>query len=418
MSLEFFIAQRIHFRQGKKNISRPAVRIAIIGIALGLAVMIVSVAVVIGFKQEIRNKTIGFGGHIQLVNIESINNYDTHPIKINNADIDSLRKIKGVKDVQLFATKPGIIKTEDAFQGIVLKGVDKNFDWSFFAQHLVEGEMPHLSTDSVSNNVLISKQLARLMKLDVGSQFFTYFVNEQVRARRFIVGGIYETNFTDFDKLFLITDMRHIQQINAWDVDEVSGIEILINDFSKLDVIADKVYDYSQIMYTENEDADDAIRLYTQTIKDINPQIFGWLDLLDMNVWVILILMLAVAGFNMISGLLILILERTNMIGILKSLGATNWSVRKIFLYHSLFLISKGMLWGNAIGLTICALQYFFNIVPLKAEAYYVSSVPIVFNWTLLILLNIGTLLASVLMMIGPSYLITKILPAKIIRYE
>ena len=418
MSLEFFIAQRIHFRQDKKNISRPAVRIAIIGIALGLAIMIISVAVVIGFKQEIRNKTIGFGGHIQLVNIESINNYDTHPIKINNADIDSLRKIKGVKDVQLFATKPGIIKTEDAFQGIVLKGVDKNFDWSFFAQHLVEGEMPHLSTDSVSNNVLISKQLARLMKLDVGSQFFTYFVNEQVRARRFIVGGIYETNFTDFDKLFLITDMRHIQQINAWDVDEVSGIEILINDFSKLDVIADNVYDYSHIMYTENEDADDAIRLYTQTIKDINPQIFGWLDLLDMNVWVILILMLAVAGFNMISGLLILILERTNMIGILKSLGATNWSVRKIFLYHSLFLISKGMLWGNAIGLTICALQYFFNIVPLKAEAYYVSSVPIVFNWTLLILLNIGTLLASVLMMIGPSYLITKILPAKIIRYE
>lgn len=418
MSLEFFIAKRIHFRQDKKNISRPAVRIAIIGIALGLAIMIISVAVVIGFKQEIRNKTIGFGGHIQLVNIESINNYDTHPIKINNADIDSLRKIKGVKDVQLFATKPGIIKTEDAFQGIVLKGVDKNFDWSFFAQHLVEGEMPHLSTDSVSNNVLISKQLARLMKLDVGSQFFTYFVNEQVRARRFIVGGIYETNFTDFDKLFLITDMRHIQQINAWDVDEVSGIEILINDFSKLDVIADKVYDYSQIMYTENEDADDAIRLYTQTIKDINPQIFGWLDLLDMNVWVILILMLAVAGFNMISGLLILILERTNMIGILKSLGATNWSVRKIFLYHSFFLISKGMMWGNAIGLTICALQYFFNIVPLKAEAYYVSSVPIVLNWTLLVLLNIGTLLASVLMMIGPSYLITKILPAKIIRYE
>jgi lipoprotein-releasing system permease protein len=424
MSLEFFIAQRIHFRQDKKNISRPAVRIAIIGIALGLAVMIVSVAVVIGFKQEIRNKTIGFGGHIQVVNIESINNYDSHPIKIKKADIEAFQQIDDVKAVQLFATKPGIIKTDDAFQGIVLKGVDQNFDWTFFVQHLVEGEMPTFSPDSVSNKILISKQLARLMKLEVGNQFFTYFVNEQVRARRFVVGGIYETNFTDFDKLFLLTDMRHIQQINAWNEDEISGVEVLIHDFSKLDIVADKVYDITQTMYsnddTSNEDDADleTVRLFTQTIKDINPQIFGWLDLLDMNVWVILILMLAVAGFNMISGLLILILERTNMIGILKSLGATNWSVRKIFLYHSFFLISKGMLWGNAIGLSICALQYFFNIIPLDAEAYYVNSVPIVFNWTMLILLNVGTLLASILMMIGPSYLITKILPAKIIRYE
>ncbi len=413
MNLEYFIAKRIHFQQGKKNVSRPAVRIATIAIALGLAVMIISVAVVIGFKQEIRNKTIGFGGHIQITNYDSNNTYEMNPIRADESFIKKISIIDNVKHVQVFATKPGIIKTKTEFQGIVLKGINRDFDWNFFKSNLIEGDILHISADSLENNVLISKYMANLLGMKLGDSFFTYFIQDQVRARKFTITGIYSTNFVEYDKLFILTDLRHVQRLNDWDEKQYSGLEILINDFDKLDETGDAVYNVTAAQYTATGQA-----YYTQTIKQMNPQIFGWLDLLDLNVWVILILMLAVAGFNMISGLLILILERTNMIGILKSVGATNWSVRKIFLYHSFFLVGKGMLWGNVIGLTLCAIQYFTGIIPLDPEAYYVATVPITFNWFYIVLLNIGTFLASILMMIGPSYLITKIDPAKIIRYE
>lgn len=412
MNLEYFIAKRIHFRQDRKHVSRPAVRIAILGIAIGLAVMLLAVSIVTGFKKEIRNKTIGFGGHIQITNFDSNNTYELTPIVLNDTLKDELAAIPGVKHIQAFATKPGIIKTNEQFQGIVLKGIDENFDWDFFKSNLSEGDILHIS-DSLQNQAVISKHQADLFKLKLGDTFFAYFMQDQVRARKFTISGIYSTNFIEYDKLFILTDMRHIRQLNDWQDWEVSGYEILIQDFDKIDEIGDQVY-----FKTANKAKANGNMLYTQTIRDINPQIFSWLDLLDINVWVILFLMLAVAGFNMISGLLILILERTTMIGILKSIGATNWSVRKIFLYHSLFLIGKGMLWGNIIGLSICALQYFTGIIPLDPEAYYIATVPILFNWPLIIGLNIGTLLASILMMIGPSYLITKILPAKIIRYE
>ena len=413
MSLEYFIAKRIHFQQGKKNVSRPAVRIATIGIALGLAVMLISVAVVIGFKNEIRNKTIGFGGHIQITNFDNNNTYEMNPIKADKALMNKISSIDGVKHVQLFATKPGIIKTDNEFQGIVVKGIDKDFDWKFFKSNLVEGQILDVSGDTPSNKVVLSKYLANLLGLKLGDSFFTYFIQDQVRARKFKIVGIYSTNFIEYDKLFILADMRQVQALNNWSADSFSGVEVLINDFDKLDQVGDAVYDATANKFTKQGNA------YTaQTIKQINPQIFSWLQLLDTNVWVILILMLAVAGFNMISGLLILILERTNMIGILKSLGSTDWSVRKIFLYHSFFLIAKGMLWGNAIGLSLCAIQYFTGIIPLDPQAYYVATVPVSFNWLYIVLLNVGTLLASLLMMIGPSYLITKITPAKIIRYE
>ncbi len=412
MNLEYFIAKRIHFRQDRKHVSRPAVRIAILGIAIELAVMLLAVSIVTGFKKEIRNKTIGFGGHIQITNFDSNNTYELTPIVLNDTLKDELAAIPGVKHIQAFATKPGIIKTNEQFQGIVLKGIDENFDWDFFKSNLSEGDILHIS-DSLQNQAVISKHQADLFKLKLGDTFFAYFMQDQVRARKFTISGIYSTNFIEYDKLFILTDMRHIRQLNDWQDWEVSGYEILIQNFDKIDEIGDQVY-----FKTANKAQANGNMLYTQTIRDINPQIFSWLDLLDINVWVILFLMLAVAGFNMISGLLILILERTTMIGILKSIGATNWSVRKIFLYHSLFLIGKGMLWGNIIGLSICALQYFTGIIPLDPEAYYIATVPILFNWPLIIGLNIGTLLASILMMIGPSYLITKILPAKIIRYE
>jgi len=413
LNLEYFIAKRIHFQQGKKNVSRPAVRIATIGIALGLAVMIISVAVVIGFKNEIRNKTIGFGGHIQITNFDNNNTYAMNPIKADNALIKKIASLDGVRHVEKFATKPGIIKTDTEFQGIVIKGVDANFDWNFFKSNMVEGRIIDVSHSTASKEVVLSKYMANLLGLKLGDSFFTYFIQDQVRARKFKIVGIYSTNFIEYDKLFLIADMRQVQSLNDWDKDSFSGLEVLISDFDRIDEVGDAVYDA-----TANKFNKEGAAYSTQTIKQINPQIFSWLDLLDMNVWVILFLMLAVSGFNMISGLLILILERTNMIGILKSIGATNWSVRKIFLYHSFFLIGKGMLWGNFIGLSLCAIQYFTGIVPLDPEAYYVATVPIYFNWLYIILLNVGTLIASLLMMIGPSYLITKINPAKIIRYE
>jgi lipoprotein-releasing system permease protein len=413
LNLEYYIAKRIHFQQGRKNVSRPAVRIATIGIALGLAVMLIAIAVVIGFKQEIRNKTIGFGGHIQITNFDNNNTYEMNPIKVDKALIKKISSIDGVKHVQRFATKPGIIKTDNEFQGIVIKGIDAGFDWNFFKSNLVEGKIIDVSGSTPGNQVVISKYLTNLLGLKLGDSFYTYFIQDRVRARKFKIVGIYSTNFIEYDKLFLLTDIRQVQQLNDWSPDSYSGLEVLINDFNHIDEVGDAVYSA-----TANRFNKEGAAYSTQTIKQLNPQIFSWLDLLDMNVWVILILMLAVAGFNMISGLLILILERTNMIGILKSIGATDWSVRKIFLYHSFFLIGKGMLWGNVIGLSLCAIQYFTGVVPLDPEAYYVATVPITFNWLYIILLNLGTLLASILMMIGPSYLITKINPARIIRYE
>jgi lipoprotein-releasing system permease protein len=413
VSLEYFIAKRIHFQQGKKNVSRPAVRIATIGIALGLAVMLISVAVVIGFKNEIRNKTIGFGGHIQISNFDNNNTYEMNPIKADKALIKKITAIDGVKHVQRFATKPGIIKTDTEFQGIVVKGIDSGFDWNFFKSNLVEGKILDVSGAAPSNQVVLSKYLANLLGLKLGDSFYTYFIQDQVRARKFKIVGIYSTNFIEYDKLFILADMRQVQALNDWSPESFSGLEVLITDFNRIDEVGDIVYDA-----TANKFNKDGSAYSTQTIKQLNPQIFSWLDLLNMNVWVILILMLAVAGFNMISGLLILILERTNMIGILKSMGATDWSVRKVFLYHSAFLIGKGMLWGNVIGLSLCAIQYFTGVIPLDPQAYYVATVPICFNWLYILLLNVGTLIASLLMMIGPSYLITKITPAKIIRYE
>lgn len=414
MSVEYFIAKRIHFQQGRKNVSRPAVRIATIAIALGLAVMIISVAVVIGFKQQVRNKIIGFAGNIQISNYDSNHTYETNPIGFDKWFTHQITNVQGVTHVQTYATKPGIIKTKDEFQGIVLKGVGKDYDWNFLKSSLVEGEVPNVSTDTIQNKVLISKHLAKMLGLKLGDSFLTYFIQEQIKARKFIISGIYATNFVEYDKLFIITDVRQVQGLNGWRPDQFSGMEVFINDFDRLDAVGEKVQ-----FIAGNTINLDGSAYSTQTIKQMNPQIFGWLNLLDMNVWVILFLMLAVAGFNMISSLLILILERTNMIGILKSVGSTNWSIRRIFLYHSFFLIAKGMIWGNIIGLTICAVQYFTGIIPMPdAESYYIATVPITFNWLYILLLNAGTLAASVLMMIGPSYLITKISPAKIIRYE
>lgn len=414
MNLEYFIAKRIHFeKKGERNVSRPAVRIATIGIAVGVAVMLVAIAVVVGFKQEIRNKTIGFSSHIQITNFDNNNSFEMQPVKVNDTLMGQLKAVSEVKHVQRFVTKPGIIKTEEDFQGMVLKGVGPEFDWEFFKSSLVEGEILNLNDSTSKNEVIISKVLADMLKLKLGDPFFTYFFQDQIRARKFTVKGIYSTNFAEYDKLFILTDIRIAQRLNNWEAEYFSGLEVLVKDFNQLDKATMKVYSVAANKFDEEGNG-----YFIQNIRQINPQIFSWLDLLDMNVWVILVLMLAVAGFNMISGLLILILEKTNMIGILKSYGAKNWSIRKIFLYESIFLIGKGMFWGNFIGLLICFIQYQFKIIPLDPVSYYTATVPITFNWFYIILLNVGTLITSILMLIGPSYLITKISPAAIMRYE
>lgn len=414
MNLELFIARRIHFsKEDDRQVTPPAVRIAIIGIALGLAVMILSVAIVIGFKKEVRNKVIGFGSHIQITNFDNNVSYESSPIAVSDTLLRDLQAFPGIRHVEVFATKPGILKTDNDFQGIVLKGVDTGFDWTFFRNNLKEGELFTLSPDKASTDVIISRYLADLVGLKVGESFLTYFVQEDVRARKFRIAGIYETGFLDYDKLFVIADIRQVRRLNGWEADQVSGLELLVDDYDRLDEVAEELY----FDLAEKQD-----RLgntfYARSIKELNPMIFNWLEVLDINVVIILVLMLAVAGFTMISGLLIIILERTNMIGILKALGESNQSIRKIFLYVSFFLIGKGMLWGNIIGISLCLIQSHFHIITLDPSIYYLDAVPIDLNIVSLLLLNIGTLCAAMLMMLGPSYLITRIDPARSIRFE
>ncbi len=417
MNFEFFLAKRIHFSGDKgdnRRVTPPVVRIAMAGIAIGLAVMIVSVAVITGFKKEVRNKVIGFGTHIQLTNFDNNISYETVPVAINDSLRHALIGTEGVRHIEVFATKPGIIKTNTNFQGIVLRGMSSDFDTTFFKKHLVEGQILHIDSLKLSNNVLISRRTADMLHLNCGDSFLAYFLsNKDVRARKLHITGIYDTGFSDYDKLFVVCDIKQIRRINGWADDMVSGVGIFIDNYNNLDKITEELY-FSLI------DKKDRLgnTYYVRSIKELNPMIFNWLAVLDSNVVIILILMILVSGFTMISGLLIIILERTNMIGILKTLGESNYSIRKIFLYVSFFLIVKGMCWGNIIGIAICLLQSHFKWLKLDPENYYLDSVPIEMNVFSFLLINIGSIAVSMLMMIAPSFLITKIEPAKSIRFE
>ena len=414
MNLELFIAKRIYFsKEGERKATPPVVRIAMVGIALGLAVMILSVAIVIGFKKEIRNKVIGFGSHIQITNFDNNTSYESTPVAVSDTLLNHLKSFPGITHVEAFATKPGILKTDTDFQGIVLKGVDENYDWTFFRNNLKEGEIPVFDKDKTSTDVLISRYLANMLGLKVGDSFLTYFVGENIRPRKFHITGTYETGFVDYDKIFVMADIRQTRRLNDWDADEVSGLELQVDNYDHLDQIAEDLY----FDIAEKQDRN-GNSYYTRSVKEMNPMIFDWLDVQDINVVVILVLILAVAGFTMISGLLVIILERTNMIGILKALGECNTSIRKIFLYISFFLIGKGMIWGNVIGIALCLIQSFFHVVKLDPSIYYLDAVPIDLTVLSLVLLNVGTLAASMLMLLGPSYLITRIEPAKSIRFE
>lgn len=415
MNWKLFIARGIYKNnEGGKEVSKPAVQIAMLGIAIGLAVMIVSIAVVIGFKHQVRGKVVGIGSDIVISNFDAQNTYETSPIVANDSLFAQLNSIKGVQHLQRFSTKPGMIMTDSDFEGMVLKGISTEYNLSFLQKHLLEGEIP-LFTDTVaSQQVLISQTNAQKLRLNVGDKIYTYYVDDDnIRARRMTIAGIFQTNFTTYDELFLISDLYTVNRLNNWKLDQVSGIEIQVKDYNDLEEIKESVHD---LIDTQTDKYGGIY--FTQSIEELHPEIFAWLGLLDMNVWVILILMIGVAGFTMISGLLIIILERTNMIGVLKALGANNWSIRNIFLNFSVFLIGKGMLIGNVIGLLLCFLQFQFHIVKLDPATYYVSYVPVEMNCGIYILLNICTFIVAVMMLIGPSYLIAHIHPVKSIRYE
>ena len=414
MNFELFIAKRIYLNSDrKKQVAKPAIRIATIGMAMGLVIMIISICVVMGFKREVRSKVIGFGSHIQISNFRSSQSYETLPIVATDSLLSVIEHIEGVGHTQRYVTKPGMIKTENNFQGMVLKGVGQEYDMTFLRNHLVEGEIPVFTDSMASNRILISRTLANKLHIKLGDALYTYYIQENIRARKLTVAGIYETNFSDYDNLFVIGDIYTVIRLNKWEQDQVSGIEVQITDYDNLENIAYRVAQHTDTLTDRYGNT-----YYTQTIEELNPQIFAWLEVLDLNVWVILILMLGVASFSMISGLLIIILERTNMIGILKALGDTNRSIRKIFLYFSAFIIGKGIVWGNLIGLTLCYIQNQWHIVKLDPVNYYIDSVPIYFNVWIWLILNISTLIVSMLILVGPSYLISRIHPAKSIRFE
>jgi lipoprotein-releasing system permease protein len=414
MNLELYIAKRlVRGDERKRSISGPVVAIAIAGIALGLAVMIMSASIVTGFKREIRNKVIGFGSHIQIINYDSNISFETAPVNRNQAFLKDLIEIPEIRHIQPFATKAGIIRTRDDIQGVVLKGIDNTFDWSFFDRNMQEGEKITFTDTITSNDAVISRAIASMLRLNVGDDFAMYFVQDPPRARRLTVSGIYETGLEELDKMFVLADMRHIQRLNDWDDSQISGFEILLDNYDKLDAVKLQVDELAGDIFTE-----ELSRLRVVSIGDKYPQFFDWLQLLDMNVWVILSLMVIVAGFNMVSGLLILILERTGMIGILKALGLGNSGLRKIFLYQSAFLIAKGLLWGNLIGIGLALIQHFTGIIKLDQASYFIATVPVNLRISHILMLNGGTMIITIAMLIVPSYIIGRISPEKTIRFD
>ena len=403
---EWKIAKRLYFsEEGKARTSRPAVRVALGGILIGVMVMIVAICVVVGFKQEIQRKVAGFGSHIQVVNFDNNATYELQPVEVSDSLLQKLRGLPYVKQVSTFASKPGILKTDSAFQGIIFKGTDY---WDYFAENLVSGSLPE-----EKNEVIISTVLANQLHLAVGDAILCYFVQEDLRVRKLYVSGLYNTCMSEMDRLFVLGDIDLVRQLNHWRASQASGIEVLVDDLRHLQEAADGVY-----FATANRLDEAGNAFYTQTLEQLNPQIFGWLDLLDMNVVIIIVLMLCVSGFSIITGLIILILESITLIGTLKALGAHNRFVRRIFIYEAILLVGKGMLWGNMLGLGLVAVQYFTQVIPLDASIYYVSYVPMAFPWGWLVALNIGVLLVAWVIMLAPSAIVSQISPAKVMHFE
>ena len=415
MNLPLFIAKRIYSDQGdKRKVSRPAIRIAIVGVAIGLMVMIVTVCVVLGFKHTIRDKVAGFGGHIQVSNLLKYNDIDPYTICADDSMMQVFRAQPGVRHVQRYTVTQGLLKTDNDFLGVMFKGVGPEFDNAFLQQNIVAGEIPVFS-DSISRyQLLMSKMIADKLHLNVGDKVFAYFIgDENVKTRKYTVAGIYQTNMTRFDENLCFTDLYAANRLNGWDGNRCTGVEATVENLDRLFVTADAFIDN-----VNRTDDGHGNQMISQTIYEIYPNIFTWLELLDINVWIILVLMVCVAGFTMISGLLIIILERTQMIGILKALGTRNKTIRHTFLWFSVFIIGQGMLWGNILGIGIVLLQQYTGFVSLDPQVYYVSEAPMELNLPLIALLDLATLLVCVFVLIAPSYLVSHIHPAKSMRYE
>jgi len=411
LNYEIFIAKRIIASKKHKNsVSSPIIKISILAIAIGVIVMLFSVATGVGLQKKIKEKISGFNGDIQVSNYDTNNSKVTvSPISIDQPFYPDFKEVPNIRKVQPFATKAGIIRTAEEFEGIVLKGVDTNYDWSFFKEYLVDGEIPLIS-DKLTSQVLISNRTSKRLRLKVGDSFHMFFVkdnpNKAPNSRKFTVSGIYNSGFEEFDKTYLIGDIKHIQKINKWSNDKVGGFEMFVYDFDDLQETGFDVYN--------NIDS----TLNATTIAEKFPAIFEWLSLFDTNIAVIIGIMILIAGINMITALLVLILERTQMIGVLKALGNNNWSIRKIFLYNAAYLIGRGLLWGNLIGIGLLVIQKYFGIISLNPETYYVNQAPVYLNLNYIVLINSGTLVLCLLMLIVPSYIVSKISPVKAIKFE
>lgn len=434
MNLEYFLARRVA-QSGKQSFSRLIIRIAIVAIALSVAVMIVATSLIRGFKNEISNKIFGFWGHIHITDTSSATlTNDEAPVKVNQDFYPSLDTIKqvdyyefqnifgyefedwkvkretkgGVRHIQVYANRPGVIKSKNEIEGIVVKGIGKDFDWQYLKDFLKEGKPLNLSDSTMSREIIISQYTAKRLNLKLGDTFTIYFVKKGNQApRKFKLVGIYSTGLAEYDKVVALVDIRQIQKLRGWEDDEVGGFEVFVDDMNDLEPLTEHIY--LDIL---------PANLFAQSIKDKNRSIFDWLELTNTNERVLIALMLLVAVINMMTALLILILERTNMIGILKALGNTNWNIRKMFLYYAAYIVIIGLAWGNGIGLLICFLQDKFKFITLSEEDYYLSYAPIEINWWIVIALNLGTLLITLLFLIIPSYMVTRISPVKAIRFK
>jgi lipoprotein-releasing system permease protein len=410
LNFELFIAKRIiSGKKYKNSISSPIIKIAVTAIALGITIMLIAVSTAVGLQLKIRDKMAGFKGHIQIVNFDS-NNSDvsTTPIKKNQDFYPNFKNLTGIKNIQIFANKAGILRTETDFEGIIFKGVSTDYDWSFFQEYLVEGKVPNLN-QSRNTQILLSEMLINSLQLKLNDTILATFIKSEESKlpsnRKYIISGIYNTGFSQFDKNMMIGDIKEVQNLNNWSENEIGGFEVILENLQEISIKGDQIY--NEIDSTLN----------SKTIVEMYPNIFEWIQLFDNNVWFIIAIMILIAGINMITALLVLILERVQMIGILKALGSNNYSIQKIFLYNASTLILKGLFWGNLIGLSLIGIQHFFKLITLNPETYYVATIPVYISFLTLILLNVGSLICCFLMLIIPSFIVTKISPSKSIKF-
>lgn len=411
MNLELFLAQRLYStRKGGRRISRPAVAIAQWGVAVGTLVMFVSICIIVGFKQQIRDKVIGFGGHIQVMSYEALSD-GASPVRADSAFLEELLSVDGVEHVQPFAVKPGMVVGNDEYEGILLKGVGSDYDLAFVKDNVIDGELPVWSNDRPSNAVALSRSTAGKLRVNVGDKVNVYFLQDGIKARRMTVDAIYETHLSELDDIMALTDVYTVRRLNGWGSDEFTGVELTVNDYDMVDFVSVGV---NEVVERNNSYGGS---LYAPTIDELYPSLFTWLSVLDQTVWLILILVLFIAGFTTVSGLLILILEKSNFIGVMKAIGSRDVSIARVFLYYSCFIIGKGIMWGNVLAVLLCLLQQQFQIVGLDPSMYYMDCVPVGFTW-LLVPMNIGIFVLSVLMLLLPSMFISRIEPTKAIKFE